>query len=267
MNDPFTGGNSEILPNDPSVAHNFGITIFNHTVVGAGGLYETPKMKGFYKKRDVKSRGSPDGIQVFAASPSRGEMWNQVSTVLGTHPGCVEARRNPRKPKKNFFACEFDGRVSIAYLNQRVFMYVRANTKNQGGGRFVQVTYAASAHGPWSSFQLIHFVGYTPQNIEHGNIYFAAVSSNPVDPSTLVGLFPVHWQTGEATIAMAISCDGYIRLIILWSFIPLTLISNVLLRINFSELVSILRSSAGLNGRVTDMPVVSCTPLPLASMF
>ena len=73
------------------------------------------------------------------------------------------------------------------------------------GGRFVQVASAPAPGAPFGRFEHVSIVGYGPLEIERGNIYFAAVNTNPADAGrTLLGwlLHPIsverfyaeHWQ-------------------------------------------------------------------------
>ena len=53
-----------------------------------------------------------------------------VSAPLrGDHAGCVEERRSFEH------ACAFDGRFSLTHHRGRLFLYARANTVYEGGGR------------------------------------------------------------------------------------------------------------------------------------
>jgi hypothetical protein len=111
-----------------------------------------------------------------------------------------------------------------------------------GGGRYVQVTQSTSDDpgAGYTPFSLISIAGYDPNG--HGNIYFAAVKANPVDEArTLLGLFAVNVGedgdangSGDAFVAMALSCDG----------------------VAWSPLVAIKRST-GVFGRTYDQPVVA----------
>ena len=69
-------------------------------------------------------------------------------------------------------------------------MYARANLHPRRGGRFIQVAVSRGndPSGPFGPFALINIAGY--EGIADGNIYFAAVNTNPLDSSTLIGLFP-----------------------------------------------------------------------------
>uniref|UniRef100_A0A7S3K2Z5 Uncharacterized protein n=1 Tax=Aureoumbra lagunensis TaxID=44058 RepID=A0A7S3K2Z5_9STRA len=141
-------------------------------------------------------------------------------------PGCVEMRSDRSH-------CELDGRLSLVRFRSDLFLYARANTNPNGGGRFVQVTKISSKHSAsWSPFQLIHFAKNTKTSstiyseilsqpylaAERADIYFAAVNQNPVDANTMLALLPTVIRTsthgpkqqwrGEAAILLALSCDG-----------------------------------------------------------
>ena len=127
----------------------------------------------------------------------------------------------------------------------RYFLYARANLKREGGGRFVQVTSAASPDGPWAPFRLISFRSeYDWCKASKNNVYSAAVKTNPADESTLLGMFPftgpgTGLNSGErprrwyAHIALAVSCDG----------------------VRFSEPLPVIKVPKDWWGRPNDLPV------------
>ena len=142
--------------------------------------------------------------------------------------------------------CRYDGKMSLAELRGTYFLFARANTKAEGGGRSVQVASSASPMGPFGPFRLLRFEGYDARG--PGNIYFAAVKAHPLFPrSMLLGILPVNlgvdwgneprskWREGVSFIALSHSCDG----------------------VHWSRLVPIA-SSIGLHqrgGRTADHPV------------
>ena len=103
----------------------------------------------------------------FALPPEQTGFAAPVRLFGGEHPGCVERRsraafpylvprgevsavaRGTVEPAAGAgaplagaplaAACEFDGRLSLAHLNGRFFLYARANTASRGG-RFVQAS-------------------------------------------------------------------------------------------------------------------------------
>ena len=138
--------------------------------------------------------------------------------------------------------CEFDGRVSMVRISDRVVAYARSNlirnkTRDGGfGGRHVQ---AAILEGPatFGPFASIDIAAYEPCVTPGDNIYYAAVAANPVDPSTALGLFPVvHNAPGgdDAFVGLALTCDG----------------------VAFSPLRRLLNSTPSSLGRSTDHPVL-----------
>ena len=233
-----------------NLAHNFGVTLTRgHKLIGAGGMFVRDwKKTAALLASTAKHRGADpnklklqlipsfpvDGIWMFEArnrsevlsgrwtSPGR----NVSQPIPGDHAGCVEEREHFGG------ACAFDGRFSLTQHRGMLFLYARANTLFEGGGRFVQVTRSASARGPWSPFQLLRVEGYDTSAIARGNVYFAAVNTNPADPSTLLGVFPVLLDR-DASISMALSCDG----------------------VHFGNLTRVLRSREAQGGRTTDHPV------------
>ena len=100
-------------------------------------------------------------------------------------------------------------------------------------GRFVQVAISKGhmARGPYGPFRLLTIAGYE-SSIETGNLYFAAVKQNPLDPErTLLGLFPVALTGGGVArsrgigsnhtgiIGLSVSCDGV-------QWVPLVVLST-----------------------------------------
>jgi len=152
----------------------------------------------------------------------------------GRHPGCTERRVTFGK------ACEFDGKLSVAHHRGRFLIFARANLREEGGGRFLQVA-VSEGNEPDSSyapFRLLEIEGYDSDG--PGNVYFATIKPNPIDKDgSLLGLFAVNFGRhaqengdGDAFIALSISCNG-----VSWApFIALT-------------------RSIGLYGRTYDQPV------------
>ena len=73
--------------------------------------------------------------------PWNASAWSSPHNVLsGSNPaGCVDRRPITGYPLRE--ACEFDGRLSLAQLGGRYFLYARANLRfgAVAGGRYVQV--------------------------------------------------------------------------------------------------------------------------------
>ena len=136
----------------------------------------------------------------------------------GVHPNCIECRA------VSAGACEFDGKLSVAFFRDRFYIYARANLEREHGGRFVQVAVSDGndPRGPYGEFTLLRIAGYDARST--GNIYFAAVKTNPIDNATLLGLFPVALVENSAVreagtadgaaggldglIGLSISCNG-----------------------------------------------------------
>ena len=111
--------------------------------------------------------------------------------------------------------CKFDSMSSTATFGGRHFVYARANLVAGGGGRFVQVVSALvgadGTLGAWSDFQLIRIIGY--ETAIRGDIYMFTVAPNPVDPETLLGVYPVNVPLPDNSgrcvcIAISLSVDG-----------------------------------------------------------
>ena len=161
---------------------------------------------------------------------------SQASATLvfnGGHEGCsdVHAQMNGRR-------CEFDGKMSWVSFRGRWLAYARANMLNWGG-RYVQMAASSGpdALGPYGKFGTIDIEGYSAKG--PGNIYYGAVTHNPVDSATLVGLFPINEgrpgqvnANGDTYIGMALTCDG----------------------VHFSQLTKLI-ASQGREGRTYDQPV------------
>ena len=172
---------------------------------------------------------TPEGLASLGRAPTK-------AALLGSHASCVD-----RRPRTGTF-CEFDGRVSMVRISDRVVAYARSNlirnkTRDGGfGGRHVQ---AAILEGPatFGPFASIDIAAYEPCVTPGDNIYYAAVAANPVDPSTALGLFPVvHNAPGgdDAFVGLALTCDG----------------------VAFSPLRRLLNSTPSSLGRSTDHPVL-----------
>ena len=153
----------------------------------------------------------------------------------GAHPGCLEMYRG--LDKVDHFTngkrdCHWDGKHSLVRFQGRYLIYSRSNLSPHGGQRFVQVTRSTTsdAAGPYEPFQLIRIQDYNPKP---GNLYFAAIDVNPVDPSTLLGLFPVNRNATSNFIGLALSCDG----------------------VHWSMLTELVDTAGQSEGRTHDQPV------------
>ena len=130
------------------------------------------------------------------------------STVItGDQPmGCVD-----RRPAYTGFprvrACEFDGRLSLARLRGTFYLFARANLKMGAiaGGRYVQVTTSKRLEDGWAPWQSVQIMGVDPSRMD---LYFFAVQANPVDPTSLLAVFPLT-EPPWACLALAVSRDGF----------------------------------------------------------
>ena len=198
---------ASLIIKDPSVAHNFVLRRIGTRFFGMGGT-------GF-TSNGLEFAGA--GIRLFTADSAAeihsGRWLSSTGSIIirNDHPGCIEAR--PIFKGK----CEYDGKLSFVRMTSAGsvvwHVFSRANLKQPGGGRFVQVANASSAQGPYGAFQRIQIDGYDEGG--PGNIYFAAVDNNPLDTETMLGLFPVNLGfegeengDGESFIALSLSCDG-----------------------------------------------------------
>jgi len=168
------------------------------------------------------------------------------------HPGCLDLKLSHEASDAGFTwscryphcGCSFDGRFSAVLFRGEVLLYVRANVKPEGGGRYVQVTRAPAqqrgadeglvrdgSQRTWSAFRLIHVMGY---DMFSGDIYFFNVFASPVTPDTLLAVFPVvDHRSNQSSIAMSCSKDG------IW----------------WSPIVQLLFSPRDCCGRTLDHPV------------
>jgi len=226
------------------VAHNFGVLVENDDSEKSGAL-------SFFGGRG-RSRTSP-GVAVLRA-PSmaaalRGE-WNlsEASLVASDHhPGCLEGV---------FPRCAFDGKISTASLRrdlgEEVFLYARLNPRAHR--RYVQVASAmkkkknGQSYDTFGPFEPMSIKGWTGCDVASASVYYAAVVRNPVDPTSLLGFFPVHKRTqggglgisskGQhpttaCFVGLALSCDG----------------------VRFSSMVKLVNAGCAHAGRVQDFPV------------
>ncbi|KAJ1462860.1 hypothetical protein M885DRAFT_556556 [Pelagophyceae sp. CCMP2097] len=110
--------------------------------------------------------------------------------IRGDHPGCVDRRAGYGG------RCQFDGKLSAAMLKGRLLLYARSNLVEGHGGRFVQ-----------APFRPVEIDGLRlGGNVEATNVYFAAVKPNPVDDSTVLGLFPV--SSPRSNFRVVLACVG-----------------------------------------------------------
>ena len=98
--------------------------------------------------------------------------------------------------------CEYDGRLSLVWFKSQYLLYARANPAAHGQ-RYVQLTRSTDTL-TWSPFELVQIQEY---RYSQGDLYFFAAQRNPVQPDSLVAVFPlVHLM--RACIGIAFSLDG-----------------------------------------------------------
>ena len=120
----------------------------------------------------------------------------------GNHPACVERRDPIKMPWILEGICEYDGRFSLVWFRGEYLLYARANPAAHGQ-RFTQVTRSTDTFS-WSPFELLTIQDY---RYSQGDLYFFAAQVNPVQPDSLIAIFPlVHLL--RACIGVAFSLDG-----------------------------------------------------------
>ena len=222
-----------VLPGDipwSKMSHNLAILPHNGDYIALGGThnhlrsfrapYNEPWNDGIYLTRGSSwcferecqpLRLDIDGFPVWNRSNVQ---WAPPRKAMdGRHPGCVEARSTHKGR-----LCEYDGRLSLVHFKGRFLVYSRANAgfRNPRGmnGRFVQVAHTTDIMGrQWSPFELIRLPGWHVHNesTDLMNIYFFGVQINPVDPESLLAVYPLAHQ-GRGCISISVSRDGF-----LWS--------------------------------------------------
>jgi len=241
------------------------------------------KQKGdyaFLRRRCLRPDRRPD---VSARTPARGtnaalrgvrltrgrgwhwnsETWSEPHVVVRGNdpPDCVDRRQqytgyHPKQPRKDW-ACEFDGRLSLASHGGTYHLYARSNLAygRMAGGRFVQVTSSPDLERGWQPWRQVTLGGLKPDLVD---IYFFAVQNNPVDNTTLMALFPLS-EPPWACIAAAFSRDG------VHFSTPVNLHNS---RIAFRQHKAHSKADPmafGYSARTEDHPVAGIVPDPLAS--
>ena len=121
----------------------------------------------------------------------------------GTHDGCIERRSRFFASMGHLGACEFDGRLSLVRFRGELRIYARANPATRGQ-RFVQTVASVDGGRTWGRFEFIRIAEY---DYTQGDVYFFAVTVNPVHPSSLIALFPLAHKF-RGCVAVAASTDG-----------------------------------------------------------
>jgi hypothetical protein len=133
--------------------------------------------------------------------------WTQLRHMMdGRHPGCIEARQQIEFP---YLAgpgvCEFDGRLSLAWLDGRFLLYARSNAASRGR-RSVQVSTSTDMIN-WTPFERIALQRHTTHSNSDGDLYFFLVQGNPTQPGSLIALYPLV-QHARGCIGVSLSVDG-----------------------------------------------------------
>ena len=184
-----------------AMGHNTAFTCSNgHTLVAFGNSLGFGGILRSELRLDARSvRVGRDGV---APEPSLMRRWSACVPIISSDAaisGCVEHRER--------FAgqCEYDGKLSVARLGARLFLYARANV-NAPGGRHVLVSATRDLTGRrgWSRFLVVRFDGYRlePDN----NIYYLAAAA--AGGGRLVGFFP-GLVDGVAGVFSCTSTNGY----------------------------------------------------------
>lgn len=186
-----------------------------------------------------RSKDRKTGISCIVGESVEGSLRGDFRFVAGPlmtleQPGCRD---------NVFGGCEFDGKSAIVLhpRSLKLLFYVRMNTGK--GRRFLQVASAPSIDGPFSPLQPVRIDGWDDCDTLRVSSYFAAIHQNPADGDTLLGVFPVNYDTNEdeptdskghvCYTALAVSCDG----------------------VHFSRLHAVLHNTCTLHGRLNDLPV------------
>lgn len=129
--------------------------------------------------------------------------WERPRKIFdGNHAGCVERRDIVKMPWILAGVCEYDGRLSLVWFQGEYLLYARANPAAHGQ-RYVQLARSTDTW-TWSPFELVQIRDY---RYSQGDMYFFAAQVNPVQPDSLVAIFPlVHLM--RACIGIAFSPDG-----------------------------------------------------------
>ena len=196
-------------------SHNMAIFRLSHShyvmVGGMQGFLRTKKLgrKARWAEEDPGNYSRANGIRLAHGHgwPWWNVTWSAHKVIIhGTSPaGCID-RRPKQTGYPTLLACEFDGRLSLTRLSGSFQLYARANLAYGllVGGRWVQVTQSSQLEHGWSPWTPVNIVGVDPAWVD---LYFFAAHGNPVDPSSLLALFPIS-EPPFSCIAMAFSRDG-----------------------------------------------------------
>ena len=152
------------------------------------------------------------------------------------------SRMHLRKEVDQAAACEFDGRLSLVQHQGTFRLFARANLHEgaMSGGRYVQTTSTTDVARWVEPWQPICIRGLRPGTAD---LYFFAAQTNPIEPSSLLALFPLS-HPPHACIGLSFSRDG-----IEWSR-PL-----VLLRSHLGWRIQTADGTGQIEWRAEDHPV------------
>jgi hypothetical protein len=134
-------GDAVVVAHGDRAVHNVAVEIANKGYIWAiGGLLGEAQPL-------VRAWRADDWPQLFA----NGLKADGITEMFGRrHAGCVESRKGKK-------GCEYDGRLSLATLGGKTLVYARANTRPEGGGRYVQVAALQEDRAAWGPFEPIDF--------------------------------------------------------------------------------------------------------------
>lgn len=205
---------NDVFVDDINVARNAAFFTSEDKVYALGG--EHSRLCG-------EEPGDPCGNGAELWARTKGDdNWSFKSIVIkGDHPGCLELRRG-------FTQCEFDGKWSVAKIGDGWLVYGRANLSKRHGGRWTTVATISQreidtaiaenrppivrpfknvSFGEGSAQTQKYFSSLSQARSPELNLYFFAVNTNPVDPRTLLAIFPVSTRA-HAYLATSVSRDG-----------------------------------------------------------
>ena len=208
------------LNKSATLTHNYAILSHGNEYILVGGRHKKPVMyhDGLWTARGTswrwsernqtdltpvyRGRGVYEPLKI--ATPMQ---WTQLRHMMdGRHPGCIEARQQIEFP---YLAgpgvCEFDGRLSLAWLDGRFFLYARSNPASRGR-RAVQVSTSTDMIN-WTPFERISLKRHTTHSDSDGDLYFFLVQGNPTQPGSLIALYPLV-QHARGCIGVSLSVDG-----------------------------------------------------------
>ena len=187
------------------LSHNLGTVCIDDDLHFFGGTFQNP---GNQEKPGILHAVG----KLSESYSSRFQIVRRPQLALkGTWNGCIERRNHPGFLNKT---CEFDGKISAAYHNRRLYLFVRANLSGQNGARHLQVVTGRIDNNTldiiWSSFQLLEFQFYR-RGLPENNIYYMNVH---LWQGRFIGVFPaVHGLKARGGVYVSISDDS-----VRWSF-------------------------------------------------